>query len=184
MRKTLLIDVDNVLRDIITPMCTIYNAEFGTKLTPADVKHWDLAETFKEVEEAYVKEYFFQDRAHAMQIFEHAPLQEELIPYMIQGLHKRHDIHLVTDQLPQNIPFTLTWLYAHNIPFKGIHFTKDKSKVLGDILLDDGVHNLEAVAKNGTIPIVRTQPWNKFYDGGRVNAFNEFVYLLNNLYGK
>lgn len=183
MRKDLLIDVDNVLRDIMKPCLDIYNKEFGTKIRHEDVKAWDLAETFTEIEPAYVQEYFFKQRDHAMQVFEQAPLQEPLIPWMMNCLIQEHNIHLVTHQYRQNIPFTMTWLYAHDIPFTSVSFTADKSRMRGDILLDDSRANLESVVKHGTIPIARDQPWNKMFQGGRVYTFDQFMKVVKGLYG-
>ena len=47
------VDVDGVLRDIITTMCQIYNEEFNTNVKLCDVKEYDVSLSFPLIEKKY-----------------------------------------------------------------------------------------------------------------------------------
>ena len=51
------IDVDGVLRDIITPMCELYNEKFDENIKPEDISEYDVSTTFKKCED--IKNFFF-----------------------------------------------------------------------------------------------------------------------------
>ena len=53
-------------------------------------------------------------------------------------------------------------------------FAKDKRVIAGDILIDDGIHNLEA-SVDTEIPICFNQPWNKEWKGLRINKLEELI---------
>ena len=56
------IDIDGVLRNILEPMCKLYNDEFGTEITPDEVDRYRVDEMFPLIKEVYNKsavEFFF-----------------------------------------------------------------------------------------------------------------------------
>ena len=45
------IDVDGVLRDIITPMCKLYNEKFDENIKQEDILEYDVSTTFKKCDD-------------------------------------------------------------------------------------------------------------------------------------
>ena len=63
---TVKIDVDGVIRDIITAMCRIYNNKFGGKLCPDDIDDYDINTNFAEIPKRTGMtpvDYFFRENA-------------------------------------------------------------------------------------------------------------------------
>lgn len=104
----------------------------------------------------------------------------------IQGLASKYDVHIVTARsavLPtsQVKSFwqidTIIWLHDNDIPYRGLHFTKEKMLIPG-ILIDDHVGNLKEAATFGHRAICFDQPWNQEWQGERVRDWGEVVKLL------
>lgn len=134
------IDVDGVIRDIITAMCELYNTRFDGNLSVEDIDDYDINTNFpsimKEMGETPV-EYFFTH--HADKIFEHMSQPFKGVKNAIDRLRsKGHKVVIVTWQFTlDNIMHTLRFLDMHNIKYDDICFTKDKWMIKGDYLIDD-----------------------------------------------
>ena len=91
---------------------------------------------------------------------------------------KYYNVHIVTHQFPGNEKYTLNWLYYNNIPFDSLSFTRDKTKILAHIAIDDYVGNLNDYSMNGYRAIAIRQPWNKEWSGESYKDIGEAVNKL------
>lgn len=73
---------------------------------------------------------------------------------------------------------TVLWLRDGGFPLAPLHFTNKKTDVMGDILLDDATHHLEAWRATGRRAVCFSQTWNQDWDGERVYSHNEFLSLV------
>lgn len=139
----LLIDLDGVSADCYTRWFSLYNAEYNDDLDVSRVKSWDV--------HFYVKKecgkgiYKYLNRPNFFQELEPIEGCQEVLEY----LHGRgHEILIVTST-PRGAKTghydKIQWVkkYLPFVPTKNVISTHRKDAIYGDILLDDGPHNLE-----------------------------------------
>jgi 5'(3')-deoxyribonucleotidase len=163
---TLVVDIDEVLRRIIPEIIKIYNAEHKTKIIEEDIKEWYLHKTFPMIKN---DEEFF--RKHAHQIFLKAKPEVHAID-LLNELYSNNNIILASSQFTGLENLTDLWLEKNKIKFDDLIYTRDKSKIKGDIMIDDGVHNL--ISSSCTHTICMARPWNESFSGRRMNSFVSF----------
>jgi 5'(3')-deoxyribonucleotidase len=179
------IDVDGVIRDIITAMCQIYNKKFGGNLCSDDIVDYDINTNFHAIaEKTGMKptDYFF--REHADDIFLYVSQPFEGIKEAIDTLRSNgHKVVIVTWQFNlENIMHTLRFLDVHGIRYDDICFTKDKWMIKGDYLIDD---NPEFIMdkRDKSKKIVVDTPYNRNVSKKykRVNSLKDAIaYIINN----
>jgi len=182
---TVKIDVDGVIRDIITAMCQIYNDKFGGKLCPDDIDDYDINTNFVEIPKRTGMtpvDYFF--REHADLIFEYVSQPFEGVKESIDELRNNgHKVVIVTWQFNlDNIMHTLRFLDMHCIKYDDICFTKDKWMIKGDYLIDDNPEFIMDKRDKSKKIIVDT-PYNRNVSKKykRVNSLKDaIVYIINN----
>lgn len=169
------IDVDGVIRDIISAMCELYNERFCGNLTVDDIDDYDVNLNFSEIKKQLGKkptEYFFTDNGDL--IFETLSKPFNGVKEAIGKLREQgHKVIIVTWQFSlKNIKHTLDFLEMHSIKYDDICFTKDKWIVKGDYLIDD---NPEFILddRDTSEKIIIDTPYNKYVS----NDFNRCVSL-------
>lgn len=181
MKKTILLDVDEVLRDTISTVLDIYNRDFKPEkpVKVEDVNYWDLSRTLTKVKDPY--QYFFVDRAE--EVFLHSKPFEDNLEEILRSINNRYNIHIVSNQPKGKEEYTLQWLNDYKASYDDITFTPYKGKVNGDIALDDSVKNLDDYANNGKLPMVMDRPWNRECKYPRVYDMNDFNRFLRENFG-
>lgn len=134
------IDVDGVIRDIISAMCDIYKKEFGKRVSARSIVEYDINRSFPDIKKRTGKlpsEYFFTDNAD--KIFETVSKPFNGVKEAIDKLRRNgHKVVIVTWQFSlKNIKHTLDFLEMYNIRYDDICFTRDKWMIKGDYLIDD-----------------------------------------------
>jgi glutaredoxin-related protein len=168
------IDIDGVIRNVISPLIRIYNKDFPDYQV-GPVTHFDLSIDFPIKERIW--HYFLEEKAKLC--FRDAP------PYYnnLQALNNfagtpGFKIVLVSDQANEkNKEYTDYWLKENKVKYDEVIYTKHKEKVPGIILLDDKPETLDIVNKAGQIGICLTRPWNKRSEHVHVDTMSEFLNL-------
>ena len=175
-RLKILLDVDEVLRPIMSEVIKIYNKEHKTNIKFEDIKKWGLSNTFPLIDD---DEHFF--KFHSEQIFSQ-PDPYPFSPDIVYDLYRNHEVVIVSSQFDGLEDLTLDWLKKHDFKFHNIFFEKDKSLIKGDVMIDDGVHNL--INSSCKYNICVDRPWNKDFEGIRarslVSAYNYLVSIETN----
>ncbi|MCE6990903.1 5' nucleotidase, NT5C type [Dyadobacter sp. CY323] len=138
-RKSIAIDMDNVIADIETNWIDKYNNEFGTKITKSDLQGIPEHEAFPDPAAAW-------NLIYRPGFFRHAPViqgaQEAL-----SKLQEHFDIFIVSAamEFPNSLLEKHDWLHEHFpfISWKNIVFCGDKSVIATDYLIDDHLKNLD-----------------------------------------
>ncbi|MFK8056505.1 MAG: 5'(3')-deoxyribonucleotidase [Saprospiraceae bacterium] len=135
--KTIAIDMDEVIADIIRKFQDLFEAAHGRRLTDAELdgkKVYQIPEAM-EIRKELFKKGFFRDL--------------ELIPGALEGvefLRKHYKIYFVTAAMEFRNSFEdkYDWLFEHLpwVDWKHIVFCGDKSIIATDYLLDDHAKNL------------------------------------------
>lgn len=181
MKKyTLLIDQDDVLAEYIEGVTMAYNKKYNTNIQPEACTSWNLYNVFgKEVDTVMHECDLFRNLRpvdHAVEVFERL---------YNSGLF---EMYIVTAANPNCVPAKYEWIRKH-LPFfpeDRVMVCQRKYMIKGDFLLDDGMHNIEAFAKAGGVPIIFDRPHNK--DAGseyyRIKDWLTFEKLIMSLYYK
>lgn len=97
------------------------------------------------------------------------------------------DIHIITNRFvgPGHhklvVDQTMEWLDNHDIPFGGISFIKDKTKVDVDVLLEDAPHNLLDMMEVNKAVIAFDTLYNRHVDCPRVMNWVEAEEMIRGM---
>lgn len=148
----ILIDMDQVLVDFITPLLNKYNQNYKTNITHNDIKEYDLSK--------------IMNITQAKKIWNTRRFFLSLNPYpnaieVMERLNKKHNLVIATK--PGNINNMIEkakWIEYNLpfIPFENITMTSYKYTMDFDIILDD---NPEYLQKFRRLKIVYDQPYNQ-----------------------
>ena len=165
----ILVDQDDVLAAFVDGLVEKFNERFGTQFSSNDCRQWNLEKTFgKQVWDIVYKKGFFRSLK---------PVPGALETFKRLYTSDRYDMFIVTASEPEAYVEKVDWI-KHYMPYFNIdkHFIACKSKdaVWGDILLDDGMHNIEAFYGIGE-SVVYNRPHNQHLVGyKRVYNWREF----------
>ena len=159
MRKlTILVDMDDTVEGLLDAWLDWMNAVHGRSVTRADITSWDMTKAYPGVPPKEI----------------YAPLDEpdfwdsvKPIPGASETLQKwigrGHDVYIVTATPYTNIRPKMEKCLFKLFPFLTWHnvvIIDNKQLLRGDVLIDDGLHNLEGGAYE---KILVTAPYNAPY---------------------
>ena len=141
MKKlTILVDMDDTIEQLLNAWIAAVNSKFGTKVTYDDIKSWDVSEAFpglfhSDVYDVIMEDDFWDD-------VEPVPgAAEALKRFMDEG----HRVYIVTATPYQSVKPKMEKHLFRYFPFLSwdqVIITSNKHLIAGDVLIDDGVHNL------------------------------------------
>jgi 5'-nucleotidase len=181
----ILVDQDEVLAEWGKRILEWYNLDKAIEareqnlpaprvFTLEDMKHWELKMNLGPGSEVYLRNYmrypnFYQDLEPV----------EGAIEGMKALIDAGHEVKIVTS-IPKCAGLAyegkLQWLreYMPFFPLKKFYAVSEKYEVKGDLLLDDGLHNLTPFQSVG-VAVAFDRPWNQSWTGPRVKSWPEFV---------
>lgn len=172
--NTILLDVDGVVADTHLEWYAKYNADYNDDLTPKRVTSWNLHEFVKPECGKKIYEYLVPS------LYDNVKPAAGALEYVNYARTFYRVIFVTSVYHEAGAKFK--WLNNHKF-FDGVEHPKmdyveasDKSIIRGDMLVDDGLHNL--VTFSG-YKVVFDQPWNHAAPDGieRVMNFKELTYL-------
>ncbi|MHB8407774.1 MAG: 5' nucleotidase, NT5C type [Acidiferrobacterales bacterium] len=174
----LLIDMDQVICKWLERILEYYNYDKKTNVQLEDVKSWNVVDTLGPNSEDFIRS-----------CMRYPELYRDLDPVegAIEGIKKLqeqgHDVIIAT-AVPKSAGIAyhgkLEWI-RRNMPFFSLNnfvAIQRKDLLQGDILLDDGAHNIRPFRAAGRRAIVFDRPWNRDEPGERVKTWEEFVKLV------
>jgi 5'(3')-deoxyribonucleotidase len=176
--KTVAIDVDSVLADVIPIWADEYTRRTGTRITKKEFVNWDIP-TVLPVTPAQVYNYFSYVWKHR---WREIPSTEPDIGAVIKRIHRKgYRISIITKRERPTVPYVAMWLDLHNVYMDELIFIYDampKANYPFDILIDDAPKNLvDIIAPKAAI--LFSQPWNRNFDWPiRVDSLSEAEKLL------
>lgn len=179
MRKLkLIIDADSVLAKTITHLLELYNKEYNLDFMFEDVSDFYLPNI--QVKDTNMEKYFRQRGF----FYDLEPVEgaQEYVNKLIQD---GHDIIVATAAQFTSFEDKYRWLrrYFINIPKENIMMAVRKDLIKGDIMLDDGLHNISKSICD--YAVIFDRPWNRVGDNEHIRIYNwkefyEFVYKIAN----
>jgi len=138
----ILLDCDEVLNNLLEHWVNTLNKRHNTSAKAEDISIWDLRCVYPNLSNDEVLRPLWED--NFWRTLTPRPLS---IEYAKRLIDDGHEVSVVTAQLAayQTIPAKIDWLLKHYPFFKwdDVIITSKKQKVSGDVLIDDGIHNLE-----------------------------------------
>ena len=148
MKKRLAIDMDQVICDLLTVWIDRYNNDYGDNLKKEDITEWNWHHLTKP--ECGKKVYEYLDDQN---MFENLPVIEGS-QEVVKELSEKYEILIVT--APWNVYNVIPkykWLKKHFafIDERNYVFTRNKSLVKADWLIDDKAKNFEGFVGQGLL---------------------------------
>lgn len=185
----ILIDCDGVLRNFVGSVKRViirelpeYKDELHRLPGNWDFRSWLTFWTEEESEDFIFGKHYYDIFAHA----EPFPEATEDWPTLKEWASKNNnELVLVSAQRDQTVIPTTFWLADNSFDFKEIHYTKEKWKVGGDVLIDDSPAKLnqfkkKSVSSGDAICFKRnwnTELHNTFWS---INRLNDIIDLVEN----
>jgi uncharacterized protein len=178
MVKTVAIDVDSVLADVMLIWADEYSKRNKTKVTKNLIVNWDIP-TVLPITPDQVYRYFSYVWKYR---WREIPPTEPKIGDVTKRIHRKgYRISIITKRERPTVPYVAKWLDLHRIYADELLFIYDavpKASYPFDVLIDDAPKNLvDIVAPKSAI--LFNQPWNKNFDWpARVDSLSEAEKLL------
>ena len=156
----ILLDMDEIIAQWVSRITQYYNEDHGTSFTLDDVKNWDVTTNFGPGSEGAIRSYM-----RYIELYRDLEPVEGAIVGMKKLLDAGHELRIVSS-VPKCAGISyhgkLEWL-RRNTPFFNLkHFIAShvKDEQMGDVLFDDGLHNIMPFVKSGRNAVVLDRPWN------------------------
>jgi 5'(3')-deoxyribonucleotidase len=169
----ILVDIDDVIRRLQDSINHVYEEIYPNKWWKPKDK-WELDEFYEIGHE--INKFAFE--THAKIIFGGAQVYQGAGYFLDELIRLGHTVVLCTVQNRHSIGSTVSWLHKNLISYHELYITgldpeKNGKQITGDVMIDDGLHNLE---KFDGLKICFAHPWNEgFTDGFRTNSYDQII---------
>ncbi|MCV3201413.1 5' nucleotidase, NT5C type [Bacillus velezensis] len=141
MKKVIAIDMDQVLADLLSEWVAYINAYDDPSLKEEDILCWDISKYSNTQNNVY--------RHLDYELFRNLDVIEGS-QRVVEELTKKYEVYVVTTATnhPESLKAKLEWL-TENFPFiphSNVVLCGNKNIIKADIMIDDGIHNLETFA--------------------------------------
>lgn len=175
---TILVDMDDTIEQLLQSWVREINKQYNQNLAYEDVLSWDISECCPELTRDQIMSIPFQPGF--WRTVDPVPGAAEALQRLMAA---GHDVFIVTATYPESVPEKMNDLLFKYFPFLSwnqVIITRQKQMIRGDVLIDDGVHNLVG---GDYVKILMTAPHNKNYDAEsngmiRVNNWTEIEELI------
>ncbi|HZT35403.1 MAG TPA: hypothetical protein VFA15_05760 [Nitrososphaera sp.] len=176
--KTVAIDVDSVLADVMPVWADEYNRRRNASIAKQDIVKWDIPAVLP-ITPGDVYEYF----SHVWRSrWREIPPTEPNIGAVTERIHRKgYRISIITKRERPTVAYVAMWLDMHKVFADDLIFIYDavpKADYPFDVLIDDAPKNLIDVSEPKSA-ILFNQPWNRDFDWPvRVSSLSEAEKLL------
>ncbi len=175
---TILVDMDDTIEQLLQAWVREINKQYDQHLAYEDVLTWDISEVCPELTKEQVMAIPFQPGF--WRTVDPVPGAAEALQRLMDA---GHEIFIVTATYPESVPEKMNDLLFKYFPFltwDQVIITRNKQMIRGDVLIDDGIHNLVG---GDFVKVLMTAPHNKNYDAEangmiRVNNWTEIENLI------
>lgn len=169
-RLTILVDMDDTIEDLLGAWVHYLNARYGTSVQRDEVAQWDISQAFPMLDREQVYEPLYLDSFwRSVKPIDGAA--ETLQKLMADG----HRVLVVTTSAYQTLHTKMEevlFRYFSFLTWDDVIITSHKQLVNGDVLVDDGTHNLEG---GDYLRILMDAPHNRAYNAeknGMTRVYN------------
>ena len=178
---TILIDMDDTIESLLKAWVSGVNRKYGRSVSYEDVGSWDVSTAFPGLT---------HEQVYAIPLEKGFWKTVEPIPGAAEAIQRftaaGHEVFIVTATPYESVTEKMTDVLFRYFPFlswKQLIITSRKQLIRGDVLIDDGIHNLEG---GDYIKILMTAPHNRNYDAEangmiRVHNWTEIEEVINRI---
>lgn len=156
---TILVDMDDTIEDLLVEWLHILNKKYKCYVTLEDIHEWDLTKAYPKLTAEQVYSPLFTD-----DLWENVKPKWDAVRYLRELIDDGHEVYITTSSNLKTINKKVESIinrYFPYIPSDHIIVCSNKQMIRGDVMVDDGPHNLE----NGEYHrILFTAPHNRYYD--------------------
>ena len=156
---TILIDIDDVLNNLCSAWIDWLNKKHKTNVKLSDIITWDMGMAFPELTKEQIYEPFNSDK-----FWKTVTPRFDAIKYVDMLFKEGYNIYLCTSTYYKNIVPKYEYIIMRYFPYidwEHVIIASNKQMIRADILIDDGIHNLEG---GSYTKILMTASHNKNYD--------------------
>ena len=178
---TILVDMDDTIEQLLKAWVRRANEKFGRDVALDDITGWNVAEPYDGLTRKQIYDVTYE---HGFwESVEPMPgAAEALKHFMDEG----HEVFIVTATEIEHVEEKMKGLLFRYFPFirwEQVIITSRKQMIRGDVLIDDGIHNLEG---GDYMKIMFTAPHNRGYDAEgngmiRVHTWPEVVDIIDRM---
>lgn len=154
-----LIDLDDTMTHLCRAWCRWLNAIHGTNVSENDITGWKISDYFPTLTEDQV----FRP-LHTDSFWREVEPMVDAPKYIKKLMDEGFEVYICTASLFDTIKSKFEHVLGRYFPFiswNQVIVTKNKQLVNGDILIDDGIHNLEGGRYK---KVLMSAPHNRDYD--------------------
>ena len=175
----ILVDMDDTIEQLLKTWVSRANEKYGRHVTLDEITDWNVAAPYPGITKKEI--YGITYEPGFWSSIEPMPgAAEALRHFMDEG----HQVFIVTATEIEHVEEKMKGLLFRYFPFLSwdqVIITSRKQMIRGDVLIDDGIHNLEGGAYK---KIMFTAPHNRHYDAEangmtRVHTWEEAVRIID-----
>ena len=174
---TILVDMDGIISALHKKWLDTYNAEHGTSFCVGDITTWDTHTALKcaprDIYSIIERPGFFLD-------IEPLPGAVKSLKYLVDAGHK---VRVLSASSKYAASDKMEWVekYLPFLSFKDVILAYSKDWVCGDVLIDDGPHNLTAYqdAWSDSLVVGIKYPYNESLQGRMVEGNPTPIFLAD-----
>ena len=178
---TILVDMDDTIEQLLQAWVRGVNEKYDRNAAYDDVTSWDVSSAFPGL--TWEQVYEIPMETGFWKTVEPIPGAAEALRHFMEA---GHDVYIVTATPHESVPEKMNDLLFKYFPFlswRQVIITGNKQLIRGDVLIDDGIHNLEG---GDYRKILFTAPHNRRYDAEgngmiRVHTWEEAVAVIDRM---
>jgi len=176
-RLRILVDMDDTIENLSEAWVEYLNKEHGTSVKHRDITSWQMSDFFPELtaEQVYAPLYEEEFWKTVKPLKDAAKVLERL-------MNAGHEIYIVTASDYRTVKMKMENVLFRHFPFlnwSNVIVANDKQIIQGDVLIDDGVHNLE---NSKCVKFLMDAPHNRWYDEKANNMIRVLDWIVIEVY--
>lgn len=184
MKKlTILVDIDDTIEDLLGAWCDWLNKKYGTSFNKNDITEWDLSIKFAPL----TREQIFSP-LRLGEFWKTVQQKPNALHILCNLISDGHDVYFVTATDYTTIYPKYEYMIKRLFPFitwDNIIIANNKQMIHGDIIIDDGLHNLLGDNDN-KVKLLMDAPHNRGFDESvfgiqRVRSWMEIYEVIRDL---
>lgn len=178
---TILVDMDDTMEQLLAALVKRANERFHRNATVDEVTDWNIVCAFPGIDKRQILD--FMREADFWEDVKPVPGAAEALKHFME---EGHQVFVVTATEYEHVKEKMQGVLFRYFPFISwdqVIITSRKQMIRGDVLIDDGIHNLEGGAYR---KILFTAPYNRCYDAEgngmiRVRNWDEIVDIIDHM---
>ena len=162
----ILIDMDDVMDCLTEHWCDYLNEKYGTNTDRESIEEWDMCASFKELTREQVQEPLLE-----ADFWAGVKPKPGAIDTIKDFIEKGHEVFVVTNSYYKALHEKMENVLFKYFPFidwDHVIITKYKNLIRGDVMIDDGIHNL---MDGAYIKILFDAPWNRNVEAAMLGMY-------------